>query len=141
MSKRAPCVSFASINLANGLHLVSPGSWFMSSISATSISGLRAGVVVTEMTSDDMESILTEDSAWLVVGRSCLSGVAGKRVPFVIGRVDGMFGVGSRTLMVTLLGVRSADGDIVVISVCLEDVSPRGGVNEARALPGSDGVG
>lgn len=92
------------------------------------------------MTSEDMELILVEDSVWLDVGMSCLSEVVDKWAPSAIGGVGEMCGAGSRTLMVTLLGVLSADGDIEVIPVWLGDAL-RGGVNEARALLGSDGMG
>ena len=51
-------ISFASIRLValiNDFHLVSPGSSFISSISATSISGLLGGEDVTDMTLDGEE--------------------------------------------------------------------------------------
>ena len=62
-------ISFASMRLLaliNGFHLVSPDSSFISSISATSISGLRGGEEVTEMTLDGEESNLLEGSLELV---------------------------------------------------------------------------
>ena len=54
------------VALINGFHLVSPESSFISSISATSISGLRGGEEVTEMTLDGEESSLLEGSLELV---------------------------------------------------------------------------
>ena len=50
------------VALINGFHLVSPDSSFISSISATSISGLR-GEEVTEMTLEGEESDLL--AGWL----------------------------------------------------------------------------
>lgn len=48
------------VALIKGFHLVSPDSSFISSISATSISGLRGGEEVTEMTLDGEESNLLD---------------------------------------------------------------------------------
>lgn len=101
-------MSFAwVIKLASGLHLVSPGSSFMSSMSATSISGLRVGEKSTDTTSGDPGSILPGESTWLDGGILSLSAGAGSSVPFTPIWEEDAFWIGSRTLMVTLLGIRS----------------------------------
>lgn len=55
------------VALIIGFHFVSPESSFISSISATSISGLRGGDEVTEMTFDGEEPSLVEGSLELDV--------------------------------------------------------------------------
>ena len=76
-------MSFASvIKLARGLHFVSPGSSFISSMSATSISGLRVGEKSTDTTSGDPDSILLGESTWPDGGILSLSACAGASVPF-----------------------------------------------------------
>lgn len=95
------------VSLDSGFHLVSPGSSFISSTSATSISGLRRGEEVTELVFAGGELTSVEDP-WReaelasptkpprIVGL-CLGGV--------IWRLGEVSRVGPRTLMVTLLGV------------------------------------
>ena len=97
------------VALINGFHLVSPGSSFISSISATSISGLRGGEEVTEMTLDGEKSNLLDrslgrDRIWSPPPPPRNEGVSPIWADVCVGEV---IVLGSRTLIVTsLLGVR-----------------------------------
>ncbi len=101
-----------AVAFANDFHLVSPALSFISSISATSISGLRGGEEATEIGFADGEPTLEEE-----IGR----GAEGSSPPSppridetvsecVVWRFGELFVVGSRTLMVTLLGVSAKGG-------------------------------
>ncbi len=131
------------VALINGFHLVSPDSSFISSISATSISGLRGGDEVTEMALDGEESSLPEGSLEL---EGTLSppppprneGVSPVRAEVCVGEV---IVLGSRTLIVTSLrGVRVIDGSPAAFSEDWDDMWACGGIIGALARAGSVGV-
>ena len=100
-----------AIALSNGLHLVSPESSFISSTSATSISGLWDGEEVTDIALGDEDSKAVEFSGVKESSSfSRLPLVGGIQLISVERRVGEGFPKGSRTLMVTLLGVRAIGG-------------------------------
>ena len=122
-SRRAIWTSFASCMLAaiavlsNGLHLVSPGSSLMSSTSAISISGLWEGELETEMTLGDEMSIAGESSGRsadlsLSTRPTCVDNVS---LACEEHREEELLPRGSRTLMVTLLGVRAVGGSSLAL--------------------------
>ena len=111
---RVRCACLASSEVvarAKGCHLVLPESSFISSTSATSISGLWGGEEPTEMTFGDEASILSP-MPWFPPGVS-LPPPPPRNVDVVlkgIGTEDCGACAGSRTFMVTLLGVRVIGG-------------------------------
>lgn len=131
------------VALINDFHLVSPGSSFMSSISATSISGLWGGEDVTDMTLDGEELDLLGGSIELEVTWSPPPPPRKDGVPRVGAEVPvgEVIVLGSRTLIVTsLLGVRFIDGSPPVVSEVWDDKLGGGGVVGALAGPESVGV-
>lgn len=131
------------VALIKGFHLVSPDSSFISSISATSISGLRGGEEVTEMTLDGEESNLLDgslelDGTWSPPPPPRNEGVPPIWADVCVGEV---IVLGSRTLMVTsLLGVRLIDGSPPAVSEGWDEMWARGGVVGSLASSGSVGV-
>lgn len=108
--------------LTIGLQRVSPGPSVISSISATSISGLLRGDEVTDTTLEvpgisEGDALPPPPPRSIVDGSSVGVGIRlEERVPF-----------GSRTLMVTLLAVGFKDGDLLVVSAeCNKVRSPEG---------------
>lgn len=128
------------VALINGFHLVSPGSSFISSISATSISGLRGGEEVTEMTLGGEDSNLLEGSLELN-GTSPPPPPPRNEAVLPVECVGGVMVLGPRTLMVTsLLGVRLIDGSPPASSEDWDELWEYGGVFGAWASSESVGV-
>ena len=130
------CACLASSEVAarpKGCHLVLPESSFISSTSATSISGLWGGEEPTEMTFGDEASILSP-MPWFPAAVSLPPPPPPRNVDVAlkgIGTEDCGACAGSRTFMVTLLGVRVIGGT--------GPASP-GGSNAAGSFGGVEGA-
>ncbi len=134
----APVAVVAS---ANDFHLVSPASSFMSSISATSISGLRGGEEAIEMAFPDGKPTLEGEIGWVAEYSSPPPPPRIDATTSVCAwRVGDLFVVGSRTLIVTLLGVSVKGGSPSDASEVCDASWTIGDVAEAVASPALEGV-
>ena len=133
---RCACLASSGVGAARlmGCHIVLPGSSFISSTSATSISGLCGGEEPTEMTFGDEASILSP-TPW-PPGAVSLTPPPPPDVDVVLkgmGPDDCGVCAGSRTLMVTLLGVRVIGGTWPAFPMGSNAACSSGGVEGALA--------